>query len=108
MAAIAPELERVFIIRMAPKIITSTAKASRKPMTVCNATAPMLIFHTATPMMAAKTHANGSALLAGQLNATINTTVTMIGMKASIAYITYTSLRFFICNIIESSELLSG
>ena len=77
-------------------------------MTVCNATAPMLIFHTATPMMAAKIHANGSALLAGQLNATINTTVTMIGMKASIAYITYTSLRFFICNIIESSELLSG
>ena len=76
-------------------------------MTVCNATAPMLIFHTATPMMAAKTHANGSALLAGQLNATINTTVTMIGMKASIAYITYTSLRFFICKTIESSELLS-
>jgi len=31
----------------------------------------------------------------------------MIGMKASIAYITYTSLRFFICKTIESSELLS-
>ena len=49
----------------------------------------MLIFHTAKAMTQDRIQARGRARLAGQLKATINTMVTMIGIKAISAYIVH-------------------
>ena len=91
-AAIAPDCERVFMIRIAPKMMTRTSNALRKPVSVCpTALVPSVlkkgIFQTATPMITARIHARGRALFAGQLKPTIRTIVTTIGMNEIIAYI---------------------
>jgi hypothetical protein len=57
---------------------------------------PIFIFHTAIAKITARIHASGRARFAGQLNPTIRTTVTMMGMKARIANIYNTSLKFYL------------
>ena len=98
--SIAPDLFSVFMIRIAPKIMTRTSNALRKPVSVYAIAWETLIFHSATPKIRARIHASGNALFAGQLNATINTTVTMIGIKAITAYIRYSFLLLKIYKVI--------
>ena len=97
MAAMAPDWDSVFMIRIAPKIMTSVSNALRKPRIVWpTALFPSKlrkgIFQSATPIITATIHARGSALLAGQLKPTIRTMVRIIGTKAINAYITFTLL----------------
>ena len=83
---IPPEYFRVFMIRIAPKMITIVSMDVRKPDTVCAAIVTMSIFHAKKQTTAVINHANGRAIFAGQLKPAITIIVTIIGIKAIIAY----------------------
>ena len=74
------------MIRIAPKIITIVSIDVRKPAIVCAAIVIRSIFQASKHTTDVINHANGSAILAGQLNPAITIIVTIIGIKAIIAY----------------------
>ena len=80
------------MIRIAPKIITMVSIEFRKPAIVWAAMVIISIFHAAKQTTAVISHANGRAIFAGQLNPAITIIVTMIGIKAIIAYMFFSSL----------------
>ena len=95
MVTMAPDIFRTFISRMAPKIIQMVSKAPRNPPMVLAAISLTPIPQTAAAMTAARIHARGRALLAGQPKKTIRITVVRIGIDAIRAYINVSSSSFF-------------
>ena len=83
----APDCFMVFMIRMAPRITQIVSREVSIPLMVCATTVMKGIFHTVTQMMKVIAQARGRARLAGQFRPAITITVTMIGIKAIIAYI---------------------
>ena len=84
---IAPDCFMVFMIRMAPRMTQIVSRDVSIPLMVCATTVMKGIFHTVTQMMNVIAHARGRARLAGQFRPAMTITVTMIGIKAIIAYI---------------------
>ena len=85
--AMAPDCFNIFIKSIAPKIIARVSRALKNPAIVRAPISRTPIFQTRPATSQATAHDTGSARLAGQLNPTMNTTVSKIGSAATNAYI---------------------
>ena len=83
----APDCFMVFMMRMAPRMTQIVSREVSMPLMVCAKTVMKGIFHTVTQMMKVIAQARGRARLAGQFRPAMTITVTIIGIKAIIAYI---------------------
>ena len=77
----------MFMIKIAPKIMTIVSMDVRNPDTVCAAIVIKSICHPKKHTTAVMSHARGRAIFAGQLKPAMTIIVTIIGIKAIIANI---------------------
>ena len=87
MAVTAPECLSVFMIRMAPRMMTRVPMASRKPSSAHAAEVVKSCFQYSRAITTATSQPSGRARFAGQLKASIRTMTSKMGSEAISAVI---------------------